>query len=194
MGAPRDKGQSEFETLLAMLKAVGDASRLRLLAIVASRQCSVEELASMLGLRTPTVSHHLAVLRKAGLVTLKRDGNTHLYRLDDVALAQLRKNFRSSGQLSRLISEFELGDWDKEVLQSCLVGRKLRELPSGRKKRAVILRWLAGRFERGHRYPERSVRETIARHHADCEMLMRELVAARLLKRTRDGHYLRTEA
>ena len=37
MGAPRDKGQSEFEILLAMLKAVGDASRLRLLAIVASR-------------------------------------------------------------------------------------------------------------------------------------------------------------
>jgi len=185
---------SEFESVLAMLKAVGHESRLRLVAILSSRQCSVEELATMLGLRTPTISHHLAVLREAGLVTLKRDRNTHLYRLDDVGLTQLRKTFRSSGQLAGLVDESEFGNWDEQVLQSCLSGRKLQVIPSSGRKRLVVLRWLASRFELGQRHSERRVREVLTRHHGDAENLTRELVAARLLQRTRDGHYLRVEA
>ena len=147
--------ESQFEGLLGMLKAMAHESRLRLLGILASRQCSVEELATMLRLKTPTISHHLACLREAGLVSMQQEGNTHLYRLDDVALAKLRKSFRSSGEVAGIVDESTLGNWDRTVLRAFVNGQKLRAIPASRNKRQVILRWLADKLEFRRRYPER---------------------------------------
>ena len=183
---------SDFDALLGMLKAMAHESRLRLLGILASRQCSVEELATMLRLKTPTVSHHLAMLRGAGLVCLQKEGNTHLYRLDDVGLAQLRKSFRSAGEVAGIVDESKLGDWDRKVLEAFVRGQKLREIPASRKKRQVILRWLADKLEPGRRYPERRLDAILQRHHADSATLRREMIASKLLKRTRDGVYWRS--
>jgi DNA-binding transcriptional ArsR family regulator len=181
--------EGDFEGLLGMLKAMAHESRLRLLGILASRQCSVEELATMLGLKTPTISHHLARLREAGLVCMQRDGNTHLFRLDDVALAKLRKSFRSPGEIAGLVDESSLGDWDREVLKAFVSGQKLRDIPTSGKKRQVILRWLASKLEAGRRYSEQRLDEILLRHHWDSTTLRRELVASKIVKRTREGVY-----
>jgi DNA-binding transcriptional ArsR family regulator len=193
VGEQANSGKSEFESLLGMLKAMAHESRLRLLGILASRQCSVEELATMLGLRMPTISHHLASLREAGLVSLKKDGNTHLYRLDDVALAKLRKNFRSSGELAGIVDESSFGNWNRTVLRAFVTGNKLKEIPASGKKRQVVLRWLVEKLEPGRRYPERRLDEILQRHHPDSATLRRELVASKLLKRTRAGLYSRPD-
>src|SRR4051812_19082702 len=62
------------------------------LGILATRECSVEELAALLELRAPTVSHHLARLKDLGLVAMRADGNTHLYHLECDALRTLSKD------------------------------------------------------------------------------------------------------
>ena len=147
----------------------------------------------MLGLRTPTISHHLARLREAGLVSLQRDGNTHLYRLDDVALAKLRKSFRSSGEVAGIVDESSLGDWDRTVLRAFVAGQKLKQLPTSRKKRQVVLRWLVGKLEPGRRYPERRLDDILRRHHPDTTTLRKEMLANKLLKRTRAGVYWRPD-
>jgi hypothetical protein len=122
---------------------------------------------------------------------MQRDGNTHLYRLDDVGLARLRKSFRSPGEIAGIIDESELGNWDREVLKAFVNGQKLRDIPASRKKRQVILRWLADKLEAGRRYPEARLNEILLRHHADSATLRHELVASKLLRRTRDGVYVR---
>lgn len=58
-----------------------DPKRLRLLEALREGEHSVGELASALGCALPNASQHLSVLRTAGLVDTRRDGNTILYRL-----------------------------------------------------------------------------------------------------------------
>ncbi len=55
-------------------KALADGTRLRILALLGSNEVCVCHLHDSLGLPQPTVSRHLAYLRRTGLVTVRRDG------------------------------------------------------------------------------------------------------------------------
>ena len=50
--------EAELQTLLSFFKVLADESRLKILGILATQERSVEELAELLQLKTPTVSHH----------------------------------------------------------------------------------------------------------------------------------------
>jgi ArsR family transcriptional regulator len=67
----------------AVARALGDPKRLCVLESLAGGEASVGELASRVSCQVPNMSQHLAVLRSAGLVTARRDGNTVFYRLAD---------------------------------------------------------------------------------------------------------------
>lgn len=64
-----------------LYRALGDESRLRILRLLAERDRYLTELATDLDLSKPTVSHHLAQLRSAGLVTMTEQGNLTYYTL-----------------------------------------------------------------------------------------------------------------
>lgn len=57
-------GPDEFQTLLRFFKALANESRLKMVGLLAGRECSVEELAAFLQLKEPTVSHHLSILKE----------------------------------------------------------------------------------------------------------------------------------
>jgi len=67
----------------AVARALGDSKRLCVLESLADGELSVGELALRVSCQVPNMSQHLAVLRSAGLVTTRRDGNTVYYRLSD---------------------------------------------------------------------------------------------------------------
>ena len=184
-----------IEAALRFFKALADESRLKILGILASRECSVEELAALLSLRAPTVSHHLGRLKDLGLVTMRADGNTHLYTLELEALRTLSKDVLSPDAVVAFGENAVrgVGDaWERKVLRDFFDGERLKEIPASRKKRAVVLHWLADRFETGTRYPESEVNATIARHHPDFATLRRELIGAQLMQRE-NGVYWRVE-
>jgi len=64
----------ESDELHSFFKARADANRLRKVALLAGRELSVEQIAEMAGLNALTVSHHLARLSKAGLVSARAEG------------------------------------------------------------------------------------------------------------------------
>jgi ubiquinone/menaquinone biosynthesis C-methylase UbiE/DNA-binding MarR family transcriptional regulator len=68
--------------MLQTLKALADSSRLRLLAVVARGEFTVQELTAILETGQSRISHHLKILSAAGLVTVKRQGTWAYYRLD----------------------------------------------------------------------------------------------------------------
>jgi hypothetical protein len=184
-----------IETALRFFKVLADESRLKILGILASRECSVEELAALLSLRAPTISHHLGRLKDLGLVTMRADGNTHLYRVELEALRTLSKTVLSPDAVAALGENAVSGAgdaWERKVLRDFFDGERLKEIPASRKKRSVVLRWLADRFEVGARYPESAVNATIARHHPDFATLRRELIGAQLMQRE-NGVYWRVE-
>ena len=67
----------------AVGRALADPKRLCVLESLASGALSVSDLSATVGCPVPNMSQHLSVLRSAGLVTSRRDGNTVLYRLSD---------------------------------------------------------------------------------------------------------------
>jgi predicted transcriptional regulator len=173
------------QTVLRFFKALADESRLRMVGILAGRECSVEELATLLGVTAPTVSHHLAKLKDLGLVRMQPDGTTHVYRLDADALRRLSKHVLTPEKIASLADDVEGEAWERKVLRDFFEGERLKEIPASRKKRLVILNWLAKRFAPGVRYPEREVNQIITRHHPDAATLRRELIGYQLL--TREG-------
>jgi DNA-binding transcriptional ArsR family regulator len=64
-----------------LYRALGDESRLRILRLLAERDRYLTELANELELSKPTISHHVAQLRSAGLVTMTEQGNLTYYTL-----------------------------------------------------------------------------------------------------------------
>ena len=68
-----------------MYGALADATRLRILGVLADGEVCVNHIHEALRLPQPTVSRHLAHLRRAGLVRTRRDGLWVHYRLADMA-------------------------------------------------------------------------------------------------------------
>jgi DNA-binding transcriptional ArsR family regulator len=64
-----------------LLKALANRHRLMIICQLIDAERSVGELAVFLGIRDSTVSQHLALLRKDGLVTARRDGQTIWYHI-----------------------------------------------------------------------------------------------------------------
>lgn len=68
-----------MQTLPDLFKALADPTRLRLLRLLDAAELHVNELVEVLELPQPTVSRHLGVLLRAGLVTRRRDGQWTFY-------------------------------------------------------------------------------------------------------------------
>ena len=68
---------------------ISDGTRLRILWLLCHTEDCVSDIAAAVGMSAPAVSHHLRVLRQAGLITSKRVGKEIYYRLADTTHASL---------------------------------------------------------------------------------------------------------
>ncbi|MFE5285436.1 ArsR/SmtB family transcription factor [Nocardia sp. NPDC056611] len=78
--------------LAAVFKALSDPVRLRLLSVIAShvgQEACVCDISDGFDVSQPTISHHLKVLREAGLLSSERRGSWVYYRVEPDALRQL---------------------------------------------------------------------------------------------------------
>ena len=84
-----------FAALARQLKALGDPTRLAIVAALVRREHCVCDLMALLALPQSTCSHHLGVLKRAGLVRDRRGGDARwaYYALVPEAAATLREQF-----------------------------------------------------------------------------------------------------
>src|ERR1700756_1134182 len=78
-----DHDQLAFPALTATLKAAGEATRLRILALLAESELTVSDLTEILRQSQPRLSRHLRLLVEAGLVERFREGSWAFFRLAD---------------------------------------------------------------------------------------------------------------
>jgi DNA-binding transcriptional ArsR family regulator len=72
------------------LRALADANRRAILTVIRAEERSVGEIAEEVGLSQQTTSHHLGVLRAAGLARGTKTGTRHLFAVDTDGLAAVR--------------------------------------------------------------------------------------------------------
>src|SRR5437763_10692196 len=75
--------QLSFEAVNAALKAAGEATRLRILALLADGELSVSDLCEILRQSQPRISRHLRLLLEAELVERFREGSWAFFRLGE---------------------------------------------------------------------------------------------------------------
>jgi ArsR family transcriptional regulator len=88
-------------SLTSLFKALGDETRLRMIALLSQGELCVCHLQDGLRVSQPKVSRHLLVLRSAGLVTHRRSGSWVFYRLAP------QKDASKKRQLQSLIQGFD---------------------------------------------------------------------------------------
>ena len=79
-----------------LFQAMGDATRLRLLNLMAGGEVCVCFFVEVLGQGQPKISRHLAYLRRAGLVKARREGKWIHYGLADHLPAELDRIFQAT--------------------------------------------------------------------------------------------------
>ena len=75
------RSKTPIDQIEAVFKALADKTRLRILALLGKNEVCVCHVHDTLGLPQPTVSRHLAYLRRSGLVNARRDGVWMHYRV-----------------------------------------------------------------------------------------------------------------
>src|SRR5271168_1032649 len=78
-----DIAQLGFSALTATLKAAAEATRLRLLMLIAEAELTVSDLTAILRQSQPRLSRHLRLLAEAGLVERFREGSWAFFRLGE---------------------------------------------------------------------------------------------------------------
>src|ERR1044072_4283015 len=73
----------DFESLHAALRAAGEETRLRILALLGEAELTVSDLTKILRQSQPRISRHLKLLAEAGLVERFREGSWAFYRLGE---------------------------------------------------------------------------------------------------------------
>lgn len=103
-----------------LLRAAGESTRLRLLALLAETDLTVSDLIEILGQSQPRVSRHLKLLTEAGLLERYQEGAWAYFRLVD--------HGAGSGFVASIINQFDPGDMN--------IARDRERLQAVRKKRA----------------------------------------------------------
>lgn len=182
--------QEQFDKLLQFFKVLGNESRLKILGLLANEERSVGELAQLLGVKEPTVSHHLAMMKELGLVDVRAEGNERIYRLENRFLETMSKDIFSQNNLATLVDAQAENVWDQKVLQTFTENGRITAIPSRYKKRQVILNWLVEKFERERRYTEAEISEMLQEYHPDYAALRRYFIETGLMAREK-GIYWR---
>ena len=98
---------TQFDSVL-FAKALADETRQKIMKFCCCNWLSVNEIVERLNVTQPTVSHHLAILREAGLVEVRQEGKQTFYKLNQkritVCCGQLQANFASGNGLVETVS------------------------------------------------------------------------------------------
>jgi ArsR family transcriptional regulator len=78
-----------YQAKAEFFKTLGHPARIRVLELLAERERAVGEMLPEVGVEATNLSQHLAVLRRAGLVTFRKEGSTVFYSLTSPQVAEL---------------------------------------------------------------------------------------------------------
>ncbi|HRQ39657.1 MAG TPA: DUF2087 domain-containing protein [Chloroflexota bacterium] len=181
MNVQTDYTQEGREALLNFFKAVGQADRLRVLGKLAGQPATVPELAAVLAMKETAVTHHLRALQSAGLVTQQTVNHLPTFSFSNTGLDVLQNIVE--GNITPEKAE-------ERVLRHYVVDGRLRAIPPRPEERAIILRWMAHKFEPDRRYTETEVTDLVQQYF-DHPLTLRRILADHHFLRQTGRHYWR---
>ncbi|WP_088068746.1 DUF2087 domain-containing protein [Gottfriedia luciferensis] len=173
-------------------KAIGDLTRVRIIALLQQGQLSGQEIASKLGLKPPTITHHMTKLREVGLIKERRDKNTIYFSLNTKILEMSAKAIFSVGTGGNANMEMSVTEEESAAIINNFFTKdgKLKIYPAQRKKKLVVLAHMIKGLEFGKVYQEREINEYLKKFHEDYATLRRELIMCQFMYRENNQYEL----
>ncbi len=168
-----------------LLRLFLDRERLAVAGALSTAHLSISEVVEATGLQRRSVLDALAEFRLAGFVSANGDSFT----LDLRALRAAAQAVATPEEPMDPIVARGMNDEEQLVLSRFFRGTVLREMPTSRTKRRIVLQRLALEFEVGRRYSEREVNDALAVFGDDYVTPRRYLVDEGFLDRESDEYW-----
>jgi hypothetical protein len=171
---------NEEPEILAFVKALSSADRLRIIGVLVRGKFTQGDIAEQLHLPVRDVFNHLAFLVHVGLIN-ETDG---VYELDEKAVENYAR-----GQFEGKRPEYQDKPEDaRKVLRGFLSpDGTLKQIPAPGNKRLIILNFIVDAFAFDTNYTEKEVNTILRRFHVDTAALRRYLVDDGFMDRESDG-------
>ena len=189
---PADAAPPQLSAVVQGFKALADPARLRLLGLLAERERSGQELASLLGLSAPTISHHLKLLRSAGFVHETRHAPFTYYALDQKGLQASIEPVAKRARVQEFAAPSEMGSEIRRVLNAFFEGPRLKSIPAQRRKKEIVFEELLKRLPRKKAYSEAELSLWLKAIHPDYCTIRREFLIGGYMIRE-EGFFRLTE-
>ncbi len=168
----------QLDKLVNFYKALADPNRIKILKLLANGPLHGQAIAGKLGLKAPTITHHISKLRETALISERREKNTIYFYLNEKTLQQ-----NTDLALKTILRVETEGDEEMnamehvEVLKNFFtVEGKLKNIPSQRKKKLMVFTHLVKGLKMGVKYTEKELNEYILQFHEDYATIRREFI------------------
>ncbi len=179
----------QLDKLVTFYKALGDPTRIRILALLANGPLHGQALAGKLGVTPPTITHHMVKLREAGVVYERREKNTIYFYLHETnvkrnsqAILELIGKVKEEPSESVPGVEEERTPMNVEAEKAQVIKNfftvegKLKQIPTQRKKKLIVFEHLMKGLQPGRKYTEKEINEYIQKFHEDFATIRREFI------------------
>ena len=182
----------QLNKIVEFHKALGDLTRIRIIALLQQGPLHGQAIAGKLGLKPPTITHHMAKLREVGLIKEKRDKNTIYFSLNTKILESSAKAILTAGTGGEASMEMSVTAEERAAIINNFFTKdgKLKNSPSQRKKKLVVLEHMVKGLQFGKVYPEKEINEYLKQFHEDYATLRRELIMCQYMYRENNQYEL----
>ncbi|CAG9614126.1 hypothetical protein BACCIP111899_03353 [Bacillus rhizoplanae] len=182
----------QLNKIVEFHKALGDLTRVRIIALLQQGPLSGQEIAGKLGLKPPTITHHITKLRDVGLIKERRDKNTIYFSLNTKILEMSAKAIFTVGTGGDSNMEMSVTEKERSAIINNFFTKdgKLKNYPAQRKKKLVVLSHMIKGLEFGKVYQEKEINEYLKQFHEDYATLRRELIMCQYMYRENNQYEL----
>ncbi|MGG3622768.1 metalloregulator ArsR/SmtB family transcription factor [Bacillus gobiensis] len=164
----------QLNRVIQFHKTLGDETRLKIIALLRSGPLHGQALSGKLGLKPPTITHHIGKLKEVGLIKERREKNTVYFYFIESELERSLHVTKEIGKKQKLKVTLE----ERHTIEKNFFSPdgKLMQIPAQQKKKIIILAKLAEGLEANKVYSEREISDYLKRYHNDYATLRRELI------------------
>ncbi|TRZ38902.1 DUF2087 domain-containing protein [Niallia circulans] len=185
----------QLDRLVAFHKTIGDATRIRIISLLADKPWNGQALAGKLGLTAPTITHHLKKLREINVVYERREKNTIYFYLNKSVITHQADALIKLFQFEKGENEVEVTKEEAAKIIDNFIGAdgKLKNIPAQRKKKLIIFRHIVKGLKEGQKYEEKELNDYIKRFFDDYATIRREFIINHFMYRENNIYELNPE-
>ncbi|MFZ7942827.1 metalloregulator ArsR/SmtB family transcription factor [Neobacillus sp. 19] len=175
----------QLDKIVGFHKALGDLTRIRIIGLLQQGPLHGQAIAGKLGLKPPTITHHMTKLREVGLIREQRDKNTIYFSLNTKTLENSAKAILTVGTGGESSLEMSVTAEERTAIINNFFTKegKLKNYPAQRKKKLVVLSHIVKGLDFGKVYQEKEINEYLKQFHEDYATLRRELIMCQYMYR-----------